>query len=420
MKQSDVNISVIGVGYVGLPLSLALSKKFKINAYDFNIERIKNLSNNNDNNNEISFKKNKNLNFTHNKNDLKKSNIYIITVPTPTNKKKQPDLKLIKNATILVSKYLSINNIVIYESTVYPGLTEEFCVPLLKKYSKLKYKKEFNVGYSPERINPGDSHRSIKNITKLISASNIETLNILKIIYSVVTKKIHICSSIKIAESAKIIENSQRDINIAFVNELSMIFNKMNININEVLNAAKTKWNFLDFKPGLVGGHCIGVDPYYLTYKSLKNNYIPKVILSGRKINDYMYLEYSKVLIKNLKIQFKNNKNIKILFLGFSFKENCSDFRNTQVIKFINYMKNKNYTNIDIYDNLVDQKNVKKMYNIKIINKINCKYDALVLLVPHSKIKDFKTKFLKSILKKNYLIFDPNNIWERKIESITL
>ncbi|MDC0141183.1 nucleotide sugar dehydrogenase, partial [Pelagibacteraceae bacterium] len=258
MKHSDVNISVIGVGYVGLPLSLALSKKFKINAYDFNIERIKNLSNNNDDNNEISFKKNKNLNFTHNKNDLKKSNIYIITVPTPTNKKKQPDLKLIKNATILVSKYLSINNIVIYESTVYPGLTEEFCVPLLKKYSKLRYKKEFNVGYSPERINPGDNHRSIKNITKLISASNIETLNILKIIYSVVTKKIHICSSIKIAESAKIIENTQRDINIAFVNELSMIFNKMNININEVLNAAKTKWNFLDFKPGLVGGHCIG------------------------------------------------------------------------------------------------------------------------------------------------------------------
>ncbi len=420
MKKTKIIISIIGIGYVGLPLSIGLSKKFEVVAYDSNKRRIQSLLKNNDTNNEIRFKSNKNLKFTNNKADLLDSNVYIITVPTPVDNNKNPDLKFINNATKLVSKFIKSNSLVIYESTVFPGLTEEHCVPLLEKYSNLKFLKDFNVGYSPERINPGDNIKTIQNIYKLISASNNKSLKLMQKIYSSITPKIYKCSSIKIAEAAKVIENSQRDINIAFINELFLIFNKININLNEVLDAANTKWNFLNFKPGLVGGHCIGVDPYYLTYKAKQNSYSPKVILSGRKINDEMFIHYSNYYLSLLKSKFNNFKNIKILILGFAFKENCSDFRNTQVHNVIKYLYKKKLTKIDVYDNLVDEKLIYKNYKIKILKKLNKKYDSIFLIVPHKKIKNFTLKYIKTLLKKEYLIFDPSNSWSSKIKTITL
>ena len=420
MKKTKIIISIIGIGYVGLPLSVGLSKKYKVIAYDSNKRRIQSLLKNNDTNNEIRFKSNKNLQFTNNKADLFNSNVYIITVPTPVDNNNNPNLKFINNATKLVSKFIKPNSLVVYESTVYPGLTEEHCVPLLEKHSNLKFIKDFNVGYSPERINPGDNIKTIQNIYKLISASNYKSLKLMHKIYSSVTPKIYECSSIKIAEAAKVIENSQRDINIAFINELFLIFNKLNINLNEVLDAANTKWNFLNFKPGLVGGHCIGVDPYYLTYKAQKNLYFPKVILSGRKINDEMFMHYSNYYLNLLKSKFNNLKNIKILILGFAFKENCSDFRNTQVYNVIKYLYKRKLTKIDVYDNLVDEKLIYKNYKIKILKKLNKKYDSIFLIVPHKKIKNFTLKYIKTLLKKEYVIFDPSNSWRSKIKTITL
>ncbi len=413
-------ISVIGLGYVGLPLALAFGKYFKTIGYDINNNRIRNLKKHKDNNNEasnIDFRKSKKIQFTNNKKEIKDSNIYIITVPTPIYKNKKPDYRLLKNACNTVGDYLNKDDIVIFESTVYPGMTEDICVPILSKKSKLIYKKNFNIGYSPERINPGDKKRKLENIPKLISSSDKKSLNIIYLIYSKIIKaKIHKIESIKIAEAAKIIENTQRDINIAFVNELSILFSKLDIDTYKVLKAAGTKWNFLNFKPGLVGGHCIGVDPYYLTYKAKQKGYNTKIILSGRELNDRMYKEVLKKILKKIKT-LNLSKTLKILIMGCTFKENCSDIRNSQIIKINDFFSKKYHT--DIYDPYVNYKiKSKKLNLIKYPKKNN--YDVILLAVNHDIFLKLGINKILTFAKKNKIIFDVKNMFPEYKDSITL
>ncbi len=409
--KSKLNISILGLGYVGLPLSLELSKFFNTIGFDISKKRILELNKNIDSTKEIKFNKikKKNIKFTDNHKLLKYSNFYIVTVPTPVNKKNIPDLKNIISASNLIGQYLKINDIVVYESTVYPGLTEEICVPILEKKSKLKFNKDFFCGYSPERINPGDSKHKLNNTTKIIAASNNKTLGIMKQVYNKITKKgVYSAPNIKTAEAAKIIENTQRDINIALINEISIVFNKLNINTKEVLKAANTKWNFLDFKPGLVGGHCIGVDPFYLSYKAKQVGLKTNLITSGRKINDQMPNFISKKLFSLMNIKKIEIKKSKILILGVTFKENVQDIRNSKVINIYNFLIKKKI-NVDIYDPLASKLEMENLYNIKLKSKINKndKYDAIIIAVKHNIFKEKLNKeYLKSILKKQNIIID--------------
>ena len=315
----EIKIAIIGIGYVGLPLLVKLSKFYKVLGFDIDQKRVIELQDGYDRTGEIKNKnllKSENISYTFNQFDLNEANVFIITVPTPVDEANNPDLNLLKNACLLVGNYLSKNNIVIFESTVYPGSTREVCIPILEDISKLKLNKDFGVGYSPERINPGDKKHTIENVVKIISGSDIETLNRVDQIYKkIISAGTFKASSIEIAEAAKVIENTQRDLNIALMNELSIIFNKLNLSMNEILKAASTKWNFLNFKPGLVGGHCIGVDPYYLTYKSLEIGYKPELILAGRKMNDYMS---TYVVSEFVKLAFKK-ESFRL------FKKNFSD-----------------------------------------------------------------------------------------------
>lgn len=402
------NIAVVGIGYVGLPLSIELHKHFNVTSFDFSNKRIDQLNKRIDINNENNLKKinKKNIKFTYNESDLKLNEVFIICVPTPILKNTLPDLKLIKNASEVVGKYINKNSLVIYESTVYPGLTEEICIPILEKKSNLKLNKDFLVGYSPERINPSDKKHTITNTIKVVSGSNTKALNLVDFIYKKICKAgTYKTNTIKEAESSKIIENIQRDLNIALMNELSIIFHKLNIDFNNVLRAASTKWNFINFQPGLVGGHCIGIDPYYLTYQSKKNNYNPQIILSGRKINDSMH----KILFERIKLHLSNKKlNLKklnVLILGASFKTNCSDYRNSRVINFYNYIK-KNFLSINVYDPLINSKDFYKDTKIKMINKITKKkYNLIIFAVNHDKIMNKGTKFYENILTQNNYIF---------------
>jgi UDP-N-acetyl-D-galactosamine dehydrogenase len=396
--QSKIRVGIIGIGYVGLPLTVCLAKKFQVRAFDYNLNRINELNKGFDKNNEFKKKMilNKNIFFTNSIKDLCDCNYFIIAVPTPINNKNNPDLNLLKKANFLVSKVLKKNDIVIYESTVYPGLTEDYCIPQLEKYSKLKPNRDFFYGYSPERVNPGDKLRKIENIVKVTSGSDMQTANKIDYLYkSVINAGTYKATSIKVAEAAKIIENIQRDINIALMNELSIIFKKMNIDHHEVIKAASTKWNFMKFTPGLVGGHCIGVDPYYLSYKAKKIGINPKIILAGRSINS----NYFRHIIKLIKEQ----KGKKILIMGLSFKENCKDLRNTQVIKIYNYLK-KNYK-IDIFDPVVSKSEAKKIYGINLIDTIKEKnYDIILIAVAHNFFLKMKNKILKSIKKDGKII----------------
>ena len=409
MPTNKLKISIIGLGYVGLPLALEFGKYFHTFGFDVNKKRISQLKKKIDINNESKYKdfiKSKNLIFTNNIKNIKSSDFYIITLPTPINSKKQPDTTIIKNSLKKISLNIKINSIIILESTVYPGFTEEVCVPIIEKYSNLRFNKDFFMGYSPERINPGDKKHQLRNISKIISASNKFALTKIENIYSkIIDATLHKTDNIKIAEAAKVIENTQRDLNIAFVNELSLIFDKMNISTNKVLEAASTKWNFLNFKPGLVGGHCIGVDPYYLTYKSKKLGFKPKIILAGRKLNDEMHKSFSKIILKNISLNKINRNKAKALILGVTFKENCSDIRNTKVINLINYLKDK-INIVDTYDPLVNKKIFKKEFNISLIdNPKNQNYDVLILTVPHNRfIKN--PNMLNKFLKKDGIIFD--------------
>ncbi len=400
-------LAVIGIGYVGLPLAASLSKHNQVLGFDIDKRRIKELKDNIDITKEFSINQLDNLNnlkFSSNIADLKNANIFFITVPTPINIYKKPDLKYLIKATEIAAKNLKKNSIVVYESTVYPGCTEEVCLPILEKISNLKSNKDFHVAYSPERINPGKSKYKLKNTVKVIGSSNSKVLNFLSKIYSKICLRVHTVNDIKTAEAAKIIENTQRDLNIALINELSIIFKKMNLDINKVLKAASTKWNFMKFEPGLVGGHCIGVDPYYLTYKSEKLNYKPKVILAGRKINDDMGDYVAKNVLNQLKDRKVKSK--KILVLGASFKENCSDLRNSKIFDTIKYLEKKG-SKVYIYDPLVPKKILRKVAK-NILIKLNKKkfFDAIIISTKHDKFKIMGSKFIKKNIKKNGLIFD--------------
>ena len=417
--MNKYKIAVIGLGYVGLPVSVLFSTKYKVIGYDIDVERIKSLNNFNDTTEELSSKDiktalNKNLLLSNDIDSISDCNIFIITVPTPIDKNKKPDLSLLYSASKLVGEYLKAGDIVIYESTVYPGCTEEFCVPVLEKVSNLKYNDDFYCGYSPERINPGDKNHTIEKITKVTSGSTIDIAKKIDSLYSSVIKAgTYMASSIKVAEAAKVIENSQRDINIAFINELSRIFNNMEIDTNEVLDAASTKWNFLNFRPGLVGGHCIGVDPFYLADKSISLGYNPKVILAGREINDSMGSFVADDVLELLRKSNKQLKQLKVLVLGVTFKENCPDYRNTKVVDVISKLK-ENLLEVDAYDPWVNSVSFYEDYKLKILNKIPDKiYNAVILAVAHDSFKNIDINKITS--DGSSVVYDIKGFLDKKI-----
>lgn len=410
-------ISIIGLGYVGLPLARLFATKFPVVGFDINQARISELRQGIDSTLEVDNDVLKNASIDHNPtsaekglycsnelNDIADSNIYIVTVPTPVDKNNRPDLTPLYKASETVAKVLKKGDIVIYESTVYPGVTEEECIPVLEKNSGLKFNQDFYAGYSPERINPGDKEHTVEKILKVTSGSTPEIGKTVDELYkSVITAGTHLAPTIKVAEAAKVIENSQRDINIAFVNELAKIFNLMDIDTHDVLAAAGTKWNFLPFKPGLVGGHCIGVDPYYLAQKAQEFGYHPEIILAGRRMNDSMgHYVASEVVKQMLKKDIKVNQS-NVLVLGFTFKENCPDVRNTKVVDVIKNLEDYNIK-VNTYDPWANPEEVKHEYAIETFSTLpNQKYDAVVLAVSHN---EFEALNLNTLLKPNAVIYD--------------
>ena len=402
-------IGIIGLGYVGLPLAHAFSEKFKVVGYDINVTRVAELQSGNDRTNELSSIQlqeffDRNGEVSSDKDLLVDCNVYIVTVPTPVDKSKKPDLNALIGATKTVGSVLSIGDIVIYESTVYPGVTEEECVPVLEKVSGLNFNSDFFCGYSPERINPGDKEHTIKKIKKITSGSTTKIGQVVDNLYSqVIDAGTHLAPSIKVAEAAKVIENAQRDINIAFVNELAVMFNKMDIKTKDVLAAAETKWNFLPFKPGLVGGHCIGVDPYYLAHKAQQLGYYPEIILSGRRINDGMGSHIASQFVKLMSLKSLPILNSKILILGITFKENCSDIRNSKVIDVINELKTYG-ANITVCDPWAHQDEVKNDFDIDIIPLDGLdfsEFSGIILAVSHDQFLELDLQ-----LSKNRLLYD--------------
>ena len=396
-----IKIAVIGLGYVGLPLAVEFAKKYQVVGFDIYQKRIDELKSGYDRTLELNEPQlqealaNKMV-FSNKSEDIASCNIYIVTVPTPIDKNKKPDLTPLLKASETVGKVLKKNDIVIYESTVYPGATEEDCVPVLEKFSGLKFNVDFFCGYSPERINPGDKEHTVTKILKVTSGSTPDIADKVDALYrSIITAGTHKAPSIKVAEAAKVIENTQRDINIAFINELSMIFHKMGIDTNAVLEAAGTKWNFLKFKPGLVGGHCIGVDPYYLTHKAQSLGFHPEMILAGRRINDNMGIYVANQIVKLLIKKGKKVEGVKVLVLGITFKENCPDIRNSRVIDVIEELKEFGCL-VDVADSWADKDEVKHEYGLDLVDNFETKleeYDALVLAVSHDVFKklDIKT-----------------------------
>jgi UDP-N-acetyl-D-galactosamine dehydrogenase len=407
------NIAIIGLGYVGLPLAVEFGKKRTVIGFDINQKRIKELSDGYDRTLEVDtpeLKEATKLTFSANAEDLKAADIYIVTVPTPVNEYKQPDLTPLKMASATVGKTLKKGDIVIYESTVYPGCTEEDCVPILEKESGLKYNVDFFCGYSPERINPGDKQHRLPTIKKVTAGSTDEIAEEVDQLYkTIITAGTHKASTIKVAEAAKVIENSQRDLNIAFVNELALIFDRMGIDTADVLEAAGTKWNFLPFKPGLVGGHCIGVDPYYLTYKAESLGYHPQVILAGRRINDNMGSYVASSVVKLLAQKGSLIKGSKALVLGITFKENCPDIRNSKVIDVIHELESYGI-DVDTYDPQADKEEVKHEYNVSLVNKPADDYNAIILAVSHHEFKGFD---LAKHLNSNGVTYDIKGFFEK-------
>jgi len=406
----DIKVGIIGLGYVGLPLALEFAKNRKVIGFDLKKKRIKELSSGIDKNLESSkeeLENSKNLNFTNSEDDLKYANCFIITVPTPIDELKKPDLQSLLQASEMIGKIIKKGDLIIYESTVYPGCTEEVCVPILEKFSNLKFNQDFFCGYSPERINPGDKKHTISNIKKITSGSTPEILDLVDSLYNeIISAGTHKASSIKVAEAAKVIENTQRDINIALINELSMIFSKLNIDTKEVLDAAGSKWNFLPFKPGLVGGHCIGVDPYYLTHKAESVGHHPKIILAGREINDNMGSHVVSEMIKKMEKKKINIKKSKILIMGLTFKENCSDVRNSGV-KMV-FERLKKYThNLDLYDPWTDSEEIKKIYGTNLQQSLDKnKYDGVIIAVAHKIFIEMGKIEILNLCKKNHVIYD--------------
>jgi len=412
-------IAIIGLGYVGLPLAIEFGKKFKVLGFDINQSRIEELNLLTDRTNEADLvgmekamemaKSNEGigLNFSSNEEDLKYHNVFIVTVPTPIDQFKSPDLTPLLKASEMLGKVIKKGDIVIYESTVYPGCTEEDCVPVLEKYSGLKFNEDFYCGYSPERINPGDKVNTLTKIKKVTSGSTPEVAEVVDQLYkSIITAGTHKAPSLKVAEASKAIENAQRDVNISFVNELALIFDRMCIDTNDVLDAAGTKWNFLKYKPGLVGGHCIGVDPYYLAHKAERLGYYPQVILSGRRVNDNMGMFVANKLVKLLIA--KSN----VLVLGITFKEDCPDIRNSKVIDIVRELQHY-CINVDVFDPHADKASVFKEYGIHLIESLRLKYDGIILAVPHNRFKDLNFDNLKT--SNDAIVFDIKGFLDRDL-----
>ena len=419
----NTKIAVIGLGYVGLPLAIEFGMQWKTLGFDIDQSRVAELQDGHDKTGEIDFNQfaaSKFLEYTSAQEDIKDANIYIVTVPTPINDSNLPDLTAIKNASHLISSMLQEGDIVIYESTVYPGLTEEICVPILEK-SKLILNKNFYCGYSPERINPGDKSHRLKDITKIVSGSNNFALDLVDNLYSsIIEAGTYRAPSIKVAEAAKVIENTQRDLNIALVNELAIIFNNLKIDTNEVLDAANTKWNFMKYLPGLVGGHCIGVDPYYLTYKSEQAGYIPKIILAGRKLNNDMPGYVAKKMLEHLNAKTIQCDEANVLILGFTFKENCPDIRNTKVIDLYSELQKLNI-NAEILDPHASNAEALKEYNISLIEDVKPNYyDAVILAVPHDFFIDKTYDFILSLCKQKHVFFDLKGAFDITISDFRL
>lgn len=402
IKDKKENISVIGLGYVGMPLAIAFANKVNVIGFDVNKEKIELYKQGIDVTNEVGNKALKETTalMTSDETKLKEAKFHIIAVPTPINDDKTPDLRPIIGASRVLGRNLTKGSIIVYESTVYPGVTEEVCIPILEEESNLKCGVDFKVGYSPERINPGDKLHRLENITKVVSGMDVESLENIASIYELIIEAgVHRAESIKVAEAAKVIENSQRDINIAFVNELSMIFNKMEIDTKAVLEASGTKWNFLKFYPGLVGGHCIGVDPYYLTHKAEQIGYHSQVILSGRRINDGMGKYVGESTVKNLIKSNKQVKGAKVAILGMTFKEDCPDVRNSKVIDIINELKEYGI-NVFVADPIADENEVKREYGIELTKFENIKnMDAVIVAVGHKEYMELTLESIKKLYK---------------------
>lgn len=409
-KLLDTRITVVGLGYVGLPLAVEFGKKFPTIGFDINKGRIEELKKGKDSTLEVEpeeLQSVENLSYTANIEDTRDSNVYVVTVPTPIDSYKRPDLTPLDKASQTVGKVLAKGDVVIYESTVYPGATEEFCIPILEKASGLKFNEDFFAGYSPERINPGDKEHRLPTIKKVTSGSTPEVADFVDELYQqVITAGTHKASSIRVAEAAKVIENTQRDVNIALINELSLIFGRLGIDTEEVLLAAGSKWNFLPFRPGLVGGHCIGVDPYYLTHKAQEIGYHPEMILAGRRINDDMGRHVAGEVIKLMTKKGICVRDSRILILGLTFKENCPDLRNTRVVDLVEEFESYS-ANIDVYDPWVDADEAAQEYGIRpIAELVQGEYDAIVLAVSHDQFKELGAKGIRALGKADNIIYD--------------
>jgi UDP-N-acetyl-D-galactosamine dehydrogenase len=407
-------IAIIGLGYVGLPLAVEFGKKYKTLGFDINEDRIAELRSGVDHTLEVDKKElasAKQLTYSHNVDDLKSADVYIVTVPTPIDRHKRPDLTPLIKASRMLGKAISKGNIVIYESTVYPGATEEDCIPLIEAESGLKFNVDFFAGYSPERINPGDKLHRLTTITKVTSGSTPEAADYIDGLYkSIVTAGTHKASSIRVAEAAKVIENTQRDLNIALVNELALIFNRLGIDTLEVLEAAGTKWNFLPFRPGLVGGHCIGVDPYYLTHKAQEVGHTPEVILAGRRINDHMGQYVVSQVVKLMLKRRIHVEDANVLVLGLAFKENCPDIRNTRVVDIVNEFKDYG-ANVDVFDPWANSAEAKAEYGIELIDQpASGKYDAIVLAVAHQQFRAFGIEQIRRLGRRECVVYDIKSV----------
>lgn len=410
LQLSDLKIAIIGLGYVGLPLAVEFGKQLPVVGFDIQQKRIQELKNGQDHTLEVSseeLKQATQLTYSAHLDDLRSCNFFIVTVPTPIDEFKQPDLTPLIKASTSIGEVLKKGDVVVYESTVYPGATEEACIPVLEQVSGLKFNQDFFAGYSPERINPGDKLHRVTNILKVTSGSTPEVADFVDAVYQlIVTAGTHKAPSIKVAEAAKVIENTQRDVNIALINELAVIFNKLGIDTEAVLQAAGTKWNFLPFRPGLVGGHCIGVDPYYLTHKAQSLGLHPEIILAARRLNDRMGEYVATQLIKEMVKQRIQVVGSKILVMGLSFKENCPDIRNTKIVDMVKALKEYDL-DLDIYDPWVDPLEAAKEYGIDPVSSLaNAKYDAIVLAVAHDQFKQMSIDEFKAVAKEKYVLYD--------------
>ena len=421
MLKGEAKLAVIGLGYVGLPIALDFARKIKVVGFDINQERVEKMKNKIDPSNELVAKdfEGCDIEFTADINGLKDVQFFIVAVPTPIDDANLPDLRPLIGASKTVAQVLKKGDYVVYESTVYPGCTEEDCIPVLEKGSGLKFKEDFMVGYSPERINPGDKVHTLQNVIKVSSGCcNESSEQIAKTYELVVGAGVHRAPSIKVAEAAKIIENTQRDVNIALINELSIIFNKLNINTFDVLEAAGTKWNFLKFSPGLVGGHCIGVDPYYLTHKAQQSGYHARVITSGRYVNDSMGFYIAKQTVKKILAQGKHIRDAKVLVMGATFKEDVSDIRNSKVIDIVNELKSYQ-VKVDVIDPHANSKEMEEEYGVGLVSEKRDDYDAVIVAVNHDDYVNLDEKYFQSILKDNHGVFvDVKGIYKDKMKEL--